>query len=258
MEEGRDPAEMNIKPYSSDDEVAAYRELERILRSSAILPGELLGNLGLFLTRASLARLLFFHDLYLKILDVPGSVIELGCHWGQNLALFSTLRTIYEPQNVGRKVIGFDTFEGYTDSSELDGALMAEGVEKRTAAMSEGHEMLLDRILDCHNRLGPRAHIRKHTIVKGDATETLPAFLADNPEMLVALVYFDVGLYEPTRRCLEAIRDRLPRGSIIGFDHLGIGDIPGDSLAVKDVLGYRQCRFVRDPRVPYQSYVVVE
>jgi|SRR5262249_23166060 len=84
------------KAYSSEDEVAAYRAIEDQLRSTPMGSDEILGQLGLFLTRASMARILFMHDLYLKILDVPGSIIELGCHWGQNLALFTTFRTIYD------------------------------------------------------------------------------------------------------------------------------------------------------------------
>ena len=87
------------------------------------------------------------HDLYLKVLNVPGCIIELGCHWGQNIALFSTFRTIYEPQNVGRKVIAFDTFEGYTKSSAKDGQLLESGVSSNVGAVSENYEQLLDRIL---------------------------------------------------------------------------------------------------------------
>lgn len=247
-----------VKSFSSRDEIDSYRELEGILKSSPIFPGEILNNLGLFLTRASLARILFLHDLYLKIVDVPGCVIELGCHWGQTLALFSTFRTIYEPQNIGRKIIGFDTFEGYIKSSEKDGPLMAQGVSATAATVSANYEMLLDRILDCHNALGPRAHIKKHEIIKGDVTETLPAYLTQNPGTLIALIYFDLGVHEPTRKCLEKIKNHLARGSIIGLDHLAMQGLPGDSLAVMDVLGYNNCRFVRDPRVPYQSYVVIE
>ena len=226
----------------------------------------MLANIGLFLTRAALARVLFMHDLYSKIIDVPGCVMEFGCQFGQNLALFTSFRTIYEPQNVGRKIIGFDTFEGYnTVPSPQDGALMVDAVSRRIeatgeniGATGENYEAVLDRILDCHNALGPRAHIRKHEVIKGDATATLPAYLERNPETLIALAYFDIGLYEPTRKCLELILNRLAKGSIIGFDHLAMNDLPGDSLAVMDVLGYRNCTFVRDPRVPYQSYAVIE
>lgn len=61
-----------VQSFSSDDEIAAYRDLEQHLRSSPIRSGVLLQNLGQFLTRAWLARILFMHDLYLKIINVPG------------------------------------------------------------------------------------------------------------------------------------------------------------------------------------------
>ena len=248
----------SIKSFSARDEIESYDQLERILKASPVFPGEVLNNLGLFLTRPSLARILFMHDLYLKILQVPGCIIELGCQWGQNLALFSTFRTIYEPQNVGRKLIGFDTFEGFTESSTKDGRVVAGGVSAKSCSVSENYDVLLDKILECHNRLGPRSHIKKHEIIKGDVTQTLPAYLERNPETLIALIYFDIGLFEPTRKCLQIIKDRLTKGSIIGLDHLAMSEMPGESLAVMEILGYRDCRLVRDPRVPFQSYLVIE
>jgi hypothetical protein len=205
-----------------------------------------------------MARILFMHDLYLKILNVPGSIIELGTHWGHNVALFSTFRTIYEPQNIGRKVIGFDTFDGLTEAKSQDGELLADAVSAHSCTVSENYEVLLDRILDCHDKLGARSHIKNHEIIKGGVTKTFHAYLERNPETLIALIYFDLGLYEPTRICLELIKDRLAKGSIIGLDHLAMHDVPGDSLAVTEVLGYRSYRFFRDPRVPYQSYLVIE
>lgn len=248
----------SIKSFSAPEEVASYQQLERILKASPIFPGEVLNNLGLFLTRPSLARILFMHDLYLKILKVSGCVMELGCQWGQNLALFSTFRTIYEPQNVGRKIIGFDTFEGFVESSAKDGRVVADGVSSNSCNVSENYELLLDQILNCHNKLGPRWHIKKHEVIKGDVTQTLPAYLDQYPETLIALIYFDVGLYESTRKCLELVKDRLTKGSIIGLDHLGMHEVPGESLAVMETLGYRNYRLTRDPRVPYQSYLIVD
>src|SRR4051812_27502689 len=40
---------------------------------------------------------------------------------GQNLALMETFRGIYEPFNHNRKIIGFDTFEGFPAIHEKDG-----------------------------------------------------------------------------------------------------------------------------------------
>ena len=55
-----------LKIFSSDSEIAAYQALEAELRTCPIGPGELLQHLGLFLTRPSLARMLFMHDLLSK------------------------------------------------------------------------------------------------------------------------------------------------------------------------------------------------
>src|SRR5262245_20411526 len=71
-----------VKAYSSNEEIAVYQKLENYLRTCPLGPGELLPNLGLFLTRASLGRMLFMHDLFLKVIDVPGCIMEFGCYFG--------------------------------------------------------------------------------------------------------------------------------------------------------------------------------
>jgi hypothetical protein len=53
--------------------------------------------------------------------------MEFGVRWGQNMALFTSFRNIYEPYNVSRKIIGFDTFAGFPSISEQDG--VAETVQ---------------------------------------------------------------------------------------------------------------------------------
>ncbi len=47
--------------------------------------------------------------------------MEFGTRWGQNLSIFSNLRTLYEPTHYHRKIIGFDTFSGFVDVAPQDG-----------------------------------------------------------------------------------------------------------------------------------------
>ena len=84
---------------ASSNEVEDYRALAVLLQSSPIPPGEILANLSLYLTRSSLSQILFMSHLYSKILDVHGTVMEFGNRWGRNLALYSTLRNVFEPHN---------------------------------------------------------------------------------------------------------------------------------------------------------------
>ena len=61
------------------------------------------------------------HHLFRQIIDVQGVVMEFGTRWGQNMALFEALRGIYDPFNRHRKLIAFDTFEGFPSLDEKDG-----------------------------------------------------------------------------------------------------------------------------------------
>jgi hypothetical protein len=113
-------------------------------------------------------------------------------------------------------------------------------------------------VLECHERLNPLAHLRKFELRAGDATVELPRYLEEAPETIVALAYFDLDLYEPTRRCLEILRPRLVRGSVLGFDELNDPDSPGETLAVMEVFGLEHVRLRRLPQVSRASYFVVE
>src|SRR5258706_7282315 len=85
----------------------------KLLKESPIPGQQILSHLSLYLSRQTLSQLLFMHEMYSQILNVHGVVMEFGPRWGRNLALFHSFRGIYEPFNHNRKIIGFDTFEGF-------------------------------------------------------------------------------------------------------------------------------------------------
>ena len=247
----------DIKPgnyYSSPEEVHAYDAIRDLMASSPIPRRETLGNLGLYLTRASMARLLFMHRLYWAILHSHGVIMEFGVRWGQNLALFMTFRTIYEPQNISRKIVGFDTFEGFPSITSEDGETASHGV----CNVTPHYDTYLEQLLKTHESLAPRSHIQKFELVKGDVVQTLPQYLERRPETIIALAYFDLDLYQPTKTCLELIRHRLAKGSILAFDELNMEAFPGETIAALEVLGLKDHKLIRDPIVPHQSYMVME
>ena len=112
-----------IKTYSksSEEELANQKSFYDLYKNSPIIEDETLNNLGLFMNRKNLSRIIFMHDMYKRILDVNGIVIEFGVRWGQNLSLFQNFRAIYEPFNHTRKIVGFDTFKGFPKIVSKDG-----------------------------------------------------------------------------------------------------------------------------------------
>ena len=80
--------DIKVVNRSSQQESETRRAFLDLFLKCPIPQQELLANLGLFLNRQTLARILFMHELYQKIISVHGIVIEFGVRWGQNLALF--------------------------------------------------------------------------------------------------------------------------------------------------------------------------
>lgn len=248
------PNSPNVLVGSTGTEIERKLGLVSQLKANSIPESELLDNLGFFLTRQNLSRINFIQKLYSMIIPVHGVIMEFGVRWGQNLALLSTLRGMHEPFNYNRHIIGFDTFEGFPTVVHEDGPLHKTG----DYSVSEGWIDELDMILDFHNHCSPISHKKKYQIVKGDATKTVPSYLGNHPETIVALAYFDFDLYEPTKKCLEAIQPYLTKGSVLAFDELNTPEFPGETIALREVLGLTRYAIRRDPSNPLTSYLVVE
>ncbi|MFX0134329.1 MAG: crotonobetainyl-CoA--carnitine CoA-transferase [Candidatus Hodarchaeota archaeon] len=246
---------LTVKDKSSKKEKSLRVNFYELYKNCPIPPNEILNNLGLFINRRSLSKIIFMHKLYKKILDVHGIIIEFGVRWGQNLALFEAFRGMYEPYNYTRKILGFDTFEGFPSIHEKDGF---DKAKVGYYSVSENYKDYLKKVLDYHEGESPISHIKKYELVKGDASITIKKYLEDNPETIIALAYFDLDLYEPTKNVLEAIKPYLTKGSIIGFDELTHPDFPGETLALKEVFELNQLRIHRSTSHSYPTYFVFE
>src|ERR1051326_7266258 len=107
--------ELGVLRFGTSAESESRAQLLSLMQTSPLPPGEVLENLGLYLTAKDLSRILFMDQLYRQIVEVEGVIVEFGTRWGNNLTLFSQLRSIYEPFSRKRRVVGFDTFEGFIE-----------------------------------------------------------------------------------------------------------------------------------------------
>ena len=246
------PTGPTSQSQSSPQALLAREKLFALFRNRPMGDEELLVNLGLYMRSGPLAKLLFLNEIYQKIVHIPGVICEFGVWWGQTLAVFENLRAVYEPYNFTRKVLGFDTFVGYQNISERDqkSSTIMEGVY----GVGLSHEQYLDELLSYHESENVSAHFRKHELVKGDATTTCSAWFEKNTEALVALAYFDMALYEPTRACLQAIRPRLVKGSLVVFDELCQPAYRGETEAALEVLGLDNFAVARSQFLPDRTY----
>ena len=66
--------------------------------------------------------------------------------------------------NYNRKIVGFDTFKGFPNVDEIDG----KSVKKGHFSVSKDYEILLQDIMDLHQKMSPITHIIKFDLKKGD------------------------------------------------------------------------------------------
>jgi hypothetical protein len=227
------------------------------MRASPIPDKELAENAPLFQTVRSLKRLLYLNELYRQILPVHGVVMQFGVRWGRDIAAFDAFRTIYEPFNISRLVVGFDTFAGFPSVDPKDGShkMMVEG----GLSVSDGYVDDLDALIRTRRDLDALPHLERCRLVQGDVTETLPAYLNDHPETIVALLHLDLDLHGPTKSVLEAIEPYLTRGSVVAFDELASGLAPGETEALRETWGLGRYRIQRSALHSGQgSYLVIE
>jgi hypothetical protein len=243
-----------VATFSTTDERQRREAMVDLMQNCPIPPGERLDNVGLFLNSKTWARLKFMDFIYQKIIDVPGVVMEFGTRWGQNLATFASLRGIYEPFHRHRKIIGFDTFAGFPGTASQDGKVM----EKGAYSVTPGYLEYLEQVMQFHELENPLSHIKKFELVEGDVTQTLPVYLEANTQTIVALAYFDLDLYAPTKRCLELIKPRLTKGSVLGFDELNEHATPGETVALMEALGLGNIALRRLPYTARATYCVIE
>src|SRR5262245_16739198 len=114
--------ESSVITYSNDTSLNARTELFDLLNSYPGTTEEKERSLCLFIRGSLLARIFAIRELYEKIVGYPGVIIDLGTWRGQTAVICENLRAIFEPLHFNRRIVCFDTFEGYVGFSDKDKA----------------------------------------------------------------------------------------------------------------------------------------
>ncbi|MCS3472597.1 hypothetical protein M2401_006362 [Pseudomonas sp. JUb42] len=215
-----------------------------------------LDSFAKYASRQSIAKFITKYELFKKIINVNGSIVEGGVLQGGGTLAWAKLSSILEPVNHTRKIIGFDTFDGFPsidtkDTTGSDSDLLVPG-----ALRGSSYEDVLAAV-DTYDINRPLSHIQKIELIKGDISHTAKAYLDQNPHLVVSLLYLDVDLYQPTKTLIETFLPRMPKGAIIVFDELNAKSFPGETLAVQETLGINNLKIERFYFDSYISFAVL-
>jgi macrocin-O-methyltransferase TylF-like protien len=244
-----------MKPLRTETERRVGENIERIFLESPEKIEIRLENFTKYVRRQHLKRFIAMYELFKLVLPVKGSVIECGVYQGFALMAWAKLSAMLEPENLTRRIYGFDSFEGFPTVHEKDASQF--GTARCGELCADSYEELLRLIkeYDADRFLG---HISKVELIKGDIAKTLPEFMASHQHVIVSLLFLDCDLYEPTRVALEQVLPRMPRGAVVAFDELDNPIWPGETTALVEALGLARLKLRRFEWDPYIAYAVLE
>jgi len=243
--------------FMSDKNAEYLDSLDDYIQKSMGRAIDKMENFSKYVPRSDMARFLARYEIFKKVLEVQGSVIECGVLFGGGLMTWAQLSAILEPANHQRRIIGFDTFSGFSSVSEKDRS------DKSTFLCENGSLSIdssadLKRCIEIYDMTRYFNHIEKVELVKGDVCETANDYLHRNPHLVVSLLYLDMDIYEPTKKAIEVFFDRIPKGGIIAFDEVNQPLWPGETLALRDSVGIGSLEIRRLPFGTGISYAVKE
>lgn len=192
-----------------------------------------LKNFEKFVDRQSLSRFLARYELFKKVIHVKGSIVECGVHHGGGIMAWAKLSSALEPYAIHRKIIGFDTFEGFPELADED-KTSKEHKELKDGGF-KSHTSIFDELKECVDEYDKNRFLNqfgKIELVKGDANITIPKYIEENKHLVVSLLFLDFDIYEPTKTALENLVTRMPKGAIIAFDEINNAFWQGETIAM--------------------------
>lgn len=167
----------------------------------------------------SLVKIFYFKDLYDKIRNIDGDIVECGVAYGGSLAILGAL---IKYESKGRKIYGLDSFEGFPEPTAEDKN------EHRIIRKGEYGDASKEKIKELFQRLD----LQEPTLIKGFLEETAPSF--KNRVGKIAFLHIDTDLYSSYKVTLRELFDKVAMGGIVLFDEYNEPKFPGATKAVDE------------------------
>lgn len=202
-----------------------------VLKSSAKLH-------DLKMTNTRIARLLYFKRMLEMVKGISGDIVECGVGRGEGLLMFAFL---VKDEIKGKKLWGFDSFEGFPEPSEQDKSI--RNLKKGELADTSIYDVLNLLINSGLDKEFVRSQI---TLVKGFFNESLTKYTGSS----IALLHLDVDIYDSYLTTLKELYPKVEQGGVVLFDEYMATDehlhFPGAQKAINEYFGDNKSLISRD------------
>tara|TARA_B100002049_G_scaffold233959_1_gene215546 strand:- start:1905 stop:2546 length:642 start_codon:yes stop_codon:yes gene_type:complete len=161
-----------------------------------------------------MAKLLAHYELYKKITELPGAILELGVYKGASFMRFASFRDILENAH-SRPLIGFDAFGAFPTAGVQETTDQSFIQKFETAGGPGISRKTLEDLISAKG-------FGNTTLIEGNIFDTVPEYLKQQPALKIALLHLDVDVYEPTAFALDQLLPHMARAGLVVFDDYGL------------------------------------
>ena len=197
----------------------------------------------LYIRRIWLKKFLAHYELFSKIKDINGDIVEIGVFRGLSLFSFAIFNEYFEKKE--RTIYGIDNFEGFSIISEEDGN--DYDVPKFEGGYSPAN--YYDELIYLVDNFNKNSKYTKIKLLKGNAEDVVVNF-KENHSKKLALLHFDVDIYVPTKIGLENLYPLLVNQGIVIFDEYSIIEWSGETKAADEYFYDKDVEF---KKIPWQG-----
>ncbi len=239
-----DPTRIGVG-QSFDQQI--WSDTVRAVAQGGLETHDVIENFMLFLRRVNFAKFLTHIEIFHKTMGLPGSIVECGVFKGMSLLTFAKLIEVHCPGDSLKRVIGFDTFQGFPALNPKDGLPDTRRGKVEGGWNSGEFQPTLEALIDIAQRDSMIPRFKRIELVKGDVAVTAPEYVARNPGLRISLLHLDMDLYEPTLAALEAFYPLVVPGGVVLLDEYGMEGFPGESAAFDEFFKDRRPRLAKFP-----------
>ena len=154
---------------------------------------------NLYMNRERLSKFLIHYEIFKKIKNKKGSIVECGVFKGTSFSRFGMFRELFKMKN---KLIGFDVFSNIFPNTKYKNEKKQRAHWIKTAGSSSISDKQLQNIFK-------KKKIKNFELIKGDALKTIPKYKEKNSDFKILLLNVDIDFVETTSCVLENFYDNV-------------------------------------------------
>ena len=186
-------------------------------------------NFHLTMNSERLAKLICHYEIFKKVTNISGDLVECGVFKGTSLARFGLMRELFGSKN-SSKIIAFDVFNDVFPNTKYkeDKEIRSNWIKNAGSSSISKKQM---------SNVFKEQGTKNYDLIAGDITKTLPKYIKQNPHLKISLLNIDIDFVESTLCSLEYLYPRVSKGGIILLDNYGFahGDTKGVDLYFKKI-----------------------